>query len=165
MDSRGWREITPAVMMTVSTPCHSVRRERERQKIPLEYTWTNRRKELTRLDDVPQHNHLPGVRKVSTKAERVPVLLSLLDPLYRLALQLDLFNLPLAPSNNAYSRPALRVHMSKGPADPARGAQYKDAFVRSLNLVRSTTSFADVVEGECGGEGCTGRDGEVSCGW
>ena len=34
----------------------------------------------------------------------------------------------------------------------------------SLNLARSTSSFADVVDGEYGGEGCTGCNGKVSCG-
>ena len=55
--------------------------------------------------------------------------------------------------------------MSKGPADPARGTQDEDAFVSSLDLARSASSFADVVEGEYGGEGCTSRNGKVSCGW
>jgi len=55
--------------------------------------------------------------------------------------------------------------VSKGPADPARSTQNEDAFVGSLNLARSASSFADVVKGENGGEGCTGCNGKVSCGW
>jgi len=55
--------------------------------------------------------------------------------------------------------------MSKGPADPARSTQNEDAFVGPLNLARSASSFPDVVKGENGGEGCTGCDGKVSCGW
>ena len=54
--------------------------------------------------------------------------------------------------------------MSKGPADPARATQNEDAFVGSLNLARSASSFADVVDSEYGGEGCTGCNGKVSCG-
>jgi len=54
--------------------------------------------------------------------------------------------------------------MSEGPADPARGAQNEDALVVTLNLARSTSSFADVVDGEYGSEGCTGCNGKVSRG-
>jgi len=55
--------------------------------------------------------------------------------------------------------------MSKGPPDPARGTQNENTFVGSLNLARSASSFADVVKGEYGGEGCTGCNGKVSRGW
>lgn len=55
--------------------------------------------------------------------------------------------------------------MSKGPTDPARGAQNEDAFVGSLNFVCSASSFAYVVEGEHGDECCASCNGKVSRGW
>ena len=61
-----WRTVAPAVMI-------------------------NKSKSLTSLDNIPQHHHLLGARRLDAKAERVPILFGFLNPLRRLTLQLISF--------------------------------------------------------------------------
>lgn len=61
---------------------------------------------------------------------------------------LDLFNLPLPPSNNVHPRPALGVHMRKRPADSPFEA-HKMRMRSSVRWILRVLAlpFADVVEG------------------
>jgi len=70
------------------------------------------------------------------------------DPLYHLAPRPDFSDSDLlTSSDNARPRPALSVHISKGPAGSARGAQNEDVFFGLLNSASSLIYAVEIEHG------------------